>query len=215
MEEGKLWSECVRWGRGKLAMLLGETLIRLFKLDDMENAVPILTDAEVTPKMFSFQSRIAPASGIVEYIFNLVRKTCPSEEALIASMSYISRISKMVPRFPITILTIHRLVLVAIMISSKFHDDHSNKLSVYAKWGGVEARDLANLEVDLLQLLNFDVAVSSDQWTNLYRELIIDNPVSPLHKPSITKTPSATDMRPQFDGSEKILNSKEQGLKKI
>lgn len=193
MEDG--WAQM--GGRSRLASLLGETLVKLFKLDDRD-AVPIPVSADVTDKMFQFQCKSIPSTGIIEYLCRLVSKTHASEEAMMVAMSFVSRLSRLIPRFPITILTIHRVMLVAIMVASKFYDDLYSKLSVYADWGGVEISDLCALEIDFLYLLNFDLALTGHQYSALERELLIHNPLSPLHDSHVKPVKMEKDVGPGF-----------------
>lgn len=73
--------------------------------------------------------------------------------------------------FQLNTLSIHRLLLIAIMTSSKFFDDLYYNNAFYSKIGGVTLQELNALEVEFLALIAFDLYVPSKIYKRFYREL--------------------------------------------
>jgi hypothetical protein len=68
-------------------------------------------------------------------------------------------------------LSIHRLLLVSILCSSKFFDDLFYNNSHYAKIGGVALKELNVLEVEFLALVAFDLHIPAKIFKRFHREL--------------------------------------------
>jgi len=178
--------------RRDLARVLGDTLVKVYKLD--VKAMPLVHGAaglakQVHPMTFMFQCKSEPVLPIPKYIESLVISTLVSGEALMLGMAHLARFSKNVPSFPINSLTIHRLVLVALLCASKFHDDSYANNARYAKAGGIPTKELGKLEVEFLYLMKFNLYVSAVDYATLYQELLVFNPLSPKHKPININSP--------------------------
>jgi len=136
-----------------------------------------------------FHTERIPSIGIGAYLERVAHYAECSEEALVMSFIHISRIyhanqsaaAQMAagvplppgaPRpFHLNTLSIHRLLLVSILCSSKFFDDFYYNNSHYAKIGGVALKELNVLEVEFLALVAFDLHIPAKIFKRFHREL--------------------------------------------
>jgi hypothetical protein len=84
-----------------------------------------------------FQSNKDPAQDLplCKYIPSILKHNALSLSALLHAMIYVAQIHDPV-KFPLTSLTIHRVVLLACCVASKFYDDNYSKNASFARFGG-------------------------------------------------------------------------------
>jgi hypothetical protein len=91
---------------------------------------------------------------------------CP--ETLITTLYYIKKFQRLRPSFPLNILTINRVFLASFTVAIKFVEDRPIKNSFLATIGGVPKAELNRLEWSFLQMLNFDLCLSEEEYQNFY-----------------------------------------------
>ena len=138
---------------------------------------PAIIDGKTHSSTFMFQCKTKPDMKLQDYLTRIVKYTDVSGEALILSMIHINRIYRLLPNFPVNLLTIHRLLLTSVLISAKFYDDRFLNNARYARVGGVDKKEMNVLEVELLFLLDFDLFVTTEEYHKIYRELVLSNPL--------------------------------------
>jgi len=67
----------------------------------------------------------------------------------------------------VTSLTVHRLLITAVMLAAKLMDDKYYNNAYYAKIGGVATGDLNCMELDMLRLLDYRIVVTGPQIQQL------------------------------------------------
>lgn len=121
-----------------------------------------------------FESKTGcPEISLIDYLERITQYSYISGESIIIGIWRILQIQRMWPTFPINLLTIHRLILVSLMISAKFFDDTFVNNAVYSKIGGIAKDELNRLEIEFLKCFNFSVGVTGDQYKEAYHQLII------------------------------------------
>jgi hypothetical protein len=143
-----------------------------------------------------FHTESVPSISISSYLKRMVKFTHMSTESLMHIYILLGRIVSAnmrykraicagelvdftwypVPRTNIPLevnkLTIHRLFAVLSAIVMKYaSDDHYNN-AFLAKVGGIELREFNRLEMDLLELLNFDLHVDYVEYTETWKLLV-------------------------------------------
>jgi len=83
-----------------------------------------------------------------------------SNECFVLGLVYINRILRLYPSLRICKLNVHRLVLTSLVLAMKFFDDVHYQNAYYAKVGGIQTKEMNNLEFEFLQLLNWKLHVS-------------------------------------------------------
>ena len=107
-----------------------------------------------------------------------------SEESFILALIYLDRITARDRNFVINSYCIHRLFLSGLVIAAKFFEDKYYKNSYYARVGGISNPELNVLESQFLQMIDFKLFVSTEEYEN-YRNTLIQyfgNPPSGPNK---------------------------------
>ena len=118
-----------------------------------------------------FHTERLPGISIGEYLQRIAHYSECSDEALVMSFIHISRITHNKPGFNLNALSIHRLLLTSIMTTVKFHDDFYFNNAFYSKIGGVGLREMNHLEIDFLELIQFELYIDSRVYVRFYDEL--------------------------------------------
>ena len=71
----------------------------------------------------------------------------------------------------VTSLTVHRLVITAVMLAAKLMDDKYYNNAFYAKIGGVTTSELNHMELEMLRMLDYRTFVSSNRLHELLGRL--------------------------------------------
>lgn len=113
-----------------------------------------------------FKSTRIPDISLNAYLNRLIKYCDFSDTVLIIAMKNIFRIYRERGNdFPINRLSIHRLMLTNIMVAAKFFDDSFYSNSSYSEVGGVSLKEINTLERELLNLIHFDLSISSEEFT--------------------------------------------------
>ncbi|KAI8339758.1 cyclin-domain-containing protein [Chlamydoabsidia padenii] len=115
-----------------------------------------------------FHASTVPSIDIHSYLCRIM-KYCPcANECFLALLVYFDRMSKnalaLTRRlFTIDSYNIHRLIITGVMVSSKFFCDIFYTNTRYAKVGGLPVTELNRLEMEFLQLNDYNVSVSINE----------------------------------------------------
>lgn len=112
----------------------------------------------------AFCALTAPLITPVEYLRRLVRFCSSSRSAFIAAFFYLHKIAA-VPdsQLHINSLNIHRLLLTAVLLATKFIDDVHHDNAHFAMVGGLVVEELNALEIHFLKLLQFKLTINFDE----------------------------------------------------
>ncbi|ORX51926.1 cyclin-domain-containing protein [Hesseltinella vesiculosa] len=117
------------------------------------------------PTYTLFHARSIPSIDIYSYLSRIL-KYCPcTNECFLSLLVYFDRMSKNAlaltgQPFTIDSYNIHRLIISGVMVSSKFFSDIFYTNTRYAKVGGLPVTELNRLELEFLQLNDFNISVS-------------------------------------------------------
>lgn len=122
---------------------------------------------------------------IEDYFSRLARYFHSSPECFILAFIFIDRAVTM-NRDTLNLCSrnIHRLVLAALTLATKFWDDVYYSNSHYARVGGVSTKELDNLEYQLLCLINWKLFVDANEYKG-YLRMIDESPLSNTVGPRI------------------------------
>ena len=154
--------------RDAVISVLSCILEQLFPLKETET---LPTDVSL---ITMFHTERVPSISISQYLQRLATYTECSSEVLIQSIIHINRILHHRPSFKINSLNIHRLLLTSLLCSAKFFDDLYYNNAYYAKVGGIGNKELNELEIEFLALINFDLFVEFAVYQHFYTELKSD-----------------------------------------
>jgi len=132
-------------------------------------------ETAATPyKRGRFHSVRAPPMTVVDYLTRIRKYFLCSDECFVMALVYIDRMSKTGDSSVLVCdLTVHRLLLVALVMAAKVHDDVYYSNAYYAKVGGLSIEEVNSLEASMLKLLNWKVFVSAQEY-QLYHGLVME-----------------------------------------
>uniref|UniRef100_A0A7S0BKQ3 Cyclin-like domain-containing protein n=1 Tax=Rhodosorus marinus TaxID=101924 RepID=A0A7S0BKQ3_9RHOD len=121
----------------------------------------------------AYHSKTLPPISPADYLRRIANYGGFSPSVLLLGLYYIDRLALHDQRFLVTSFNVNRLLITAIMLACKYLEDLKFSLHHFAVIGGVSARELQELEVDMLMRLQFSLAVAPDEL-NAYRRRLAD-----------------------------------------
>lgn len=109
---------------------------------------------------------------MTEYLFRLIIHATLSPPLLLSMVYYIDRLCALFPGFTISSLTVHRFLIAAATVASKGLSDSFWTNSTYARVGGVSIKELALLELDLLERLDWKIVPKPEVLVDYYCSLV-------------------------------------------
>lgn len=132
---------------------------RLYAKDDAVNAL------KTHELFYPFQCKTVPPLDVKSYLCRIKQYGQCSDEAIFVGSLYVLRLSqKYGPSFPITVWSIHRILITCILLAVKFVDDVRWNNEYYSVVGGIPLTEMNALEVDMLALLEFNLYVTDDEY---------------------------------------------------
>jgi hypothetical protein len=120
-------------------------------------------------KVSHFHCVRAPPMGVKEYLKRIRKYFQCSDECFVIALVIIDRVGKVDPSLTLCELNVHRLLVSAVMLAAKFHDDIYYSNAFYAKVGGLSPKEMNQLETRLLKLLNWKVNVAPQEYAQYLR----------------------------------------------
>ncbi|XP_050248067.1 cyclin-U1-1 [Quercus robur] len=153
-----------------------------------------LSSALLGKSFNAFYGVRAPNISIPKYLERLYKFTDCSPSCFVVGYVYIDRLVHRHPDSLVISLNVHRLLVTSVMVASKMLDDDHYNNAFFARVGGVSNAELNRLELELLSLLDFGVAVSSRVFEfyclHLEREMMFNGVGQKIERAII---PSALD----------------------
>jgi hypothetical protein len=172
--------------RAALPDILSDLMLKTF-CEEPQVKVPIDSKTPLSTRVF--QCKTLPGISLRDYLERMLKYTEISAEAAIIAIMWVYRIREIDKEFSITSFTLHRLILAALQVAAKFHDDKFFANHWYARIGGVDTKEMNALEIEFLFLINFDMFITTQEYNAFYSNL--------AHVSlSITKHPSSSSPPP-------------------
>ncbi|KAK4999287.1 Pho80p cyclin [Elasticomyces elasticus] len=150
-----------------LGILISDMLMELLRIND---PIP-LRDGQLT----RFHSRAPPAISIRDYLARLILHATLSPPLLLTIVFYIDRLCGLYPAFTITSLTVHRFLITAATVAAKGLSDAFWTNPTYARVGGIPVSELATLELEFLQRMDWRIVPAPEVLEEYYASLIERN----------------------------------------
>lgn len=122
--------------------------------------------------MTVFHALEPPAISVADYVHRVSKYAFCSQACLVAAYHYITVAVEKDPKLALSSLSVHRLFVTAVILASKYFDDVSYNLPYYAKVGGLPYKELANLEVNLLRILDFRLDIPAHKFAQIESRLV-------------------------------------------
>lgn len=107
---------------------------------------------------------LMPASVLTRADGNEFDSVRLSTSSYVLAVVYIARVGNKHPAMAACALNVHRLLLVAVLLAVKVHEDVVFGSSHYAAAGGVTVEELHALEHDFLRALQWRVSVKPEEY---------------------------------------------------
>ncbi|SCU86013.1 LADA_0D11628g1_1 [Lachancea dasiensis] len=122
----------------------------------------------MAPEILSFRGKHVPAITLQQY-FQRIQKYCPTtNDVFLSLLVYFDRIAKACntgkdQMFVMDSYNIHRLIISAVTVSTKFFSDFFYSNSRYARVGGISLKELNHLELQFLILCDFQLIITVEE----------------------------------------------------
>lgn len=147
-----------------------------------------------TNKIKVFFSKKIPQKSIKDYLIRLYKYSKMSDSTLVLMLIYLDKICEM-NKFKLTYYNIHKLLLASMIVAIKFNEDEYFSIDYYSKVGGVNIKEMKNLEYEFACLMNFRLFVDEDLFNKYNNYIIASNDSDDNNNDSI-------------DSNEEIKNEK-------
>lgn len=147
-----------------LGTLISSMLLELIRLNDR---IP-LRDGRLT----RFHSRAPPAISVADYLQRLIKHATLSPPILLSIVYYIDRLCALYPAFTINSLTVHRFLITAATVAAKGLSDSFWTNPTYARIGGIPVAELATLELEFLQKVDWKIVPKPELLEEYYASLV-------------------------------------------
>ncbi|KAF2855315.1 cyclin-domain-containing protein [Plenodomus tracheiphilus IPT5] len=183
-----------------LGVLISDMLMELVRLND---GFP-LRDGTLT----RFHSRAPPGISVRDYLSRLIVHATLSPPILLSMVFYVDKLCAMYPAFTISSLTVHRFLITAATVAAKGLSDSFWTNSLYARVGGVSVRELALLELEFLQKLDWRIVPKPEVLVDYYKGLVDRGTGYAIEKESETDTSASADQAHSSNGSATGIHTK-------
>ncbi|KAI9819824.1 MAG: hypothetical protein M1832_003899 [Thelocarpon impressellum] len=147
-----------------LVRLIADMLMELVRFND---DIP-LKDGRLT----RFHSRAPPAISVADYLQRLTTHATLPPPILLSMVYYIDRLCALYPAFIISSLTVHRFLIVSATVAAKGLSDSFWTNNTYARVGGVSLRELALLELEFLDRMQWKIVPQPEMLVDYYKSLV-------------------------------------------
>lgn len=158
----------------KLSDIL-ENIIELNNLDTECNSITQLGAILKTNQIRKFSTFNLPSSpkiSLYSYLSRIVKYTKMELSSFIMSFALMDKFFT-TQKFYLTERNIHKVVLIALIVSMKINEDFIYKNSFLAEIGGIPLSDLNQLEEQFLSLLDYELFICEDEFRD-YLEIILE-----------------------------------------
>ena len=142
----------------------------LKQIIENNNEQPIKNDS-IRKKHPSLYSEVPPKISIYEYVSRIQKYCAIEKNIIILGLIYIDRICD-INRLRLTNYNIHRILFISILIALKYNEDSIYSNKYYSEVAGVSLKELNSMEISFLELLDFKLFVSEEEFKkyNFYLE---------------------------------------------
>ncbi|KAM0894332.1 hypothetical protein ACQ4PT_024509 [Festuca glaucescens] len=110
--------------------------------------------------MAAFEGAGAPRIGVAQYLERVHRYAGLEPECYVVAYAYVDRAAHRRPAAAVASRNVHRLLLACLLVASKVLDDFHHDNAFFARVGGVSNAEMNKLELELLDVLDFEVMLS-------------------------------------------------------
>ena len=128
---------------------------------------PIINNKNISP----FLTDSLQSITINDYLQRLVKYTQVESSTLIAMLIYIDRLCEL-NNFIVNSYNVYKILFSSLIIAIKYNEDEFYDNKFYAKVGGLSLKEMNNLEINYLSLIDFKLYISEEVFDNYFENLI-------------------------------------------
>ncbi|KAL0923733.1 hypothetical protein M5K25_007802 [Dendrobium thyrsiflorum] len=129
------------------------------------------SSAKKDVRIRAFESRRVLDMSIQSFLDRIFRYARVMPPVFVVAYVYIDRLCELNPCFCVSIWNVHRLLITAVLVASKFIEDMNYRNSYFAKIGGISTQEMNSLELNFLFLMGFKLQVSVSVFESYCRHL--------------------------------------------
>lgn len=149
--------------------------------------------------VFEADPQHPPQISVEEYLSRWSHHSGAGAEAIVLALMYIQRSGVV-----LNALTVHRLLLAALVLAAKYRNDEFFTNTFYGVVGGVSVEEVNRLEVALLEKVDWTLGVTSSEFDTMCAKLLSKNKESPVLMQSSTPSDSEDEGISSVDSFESI-----------
>lgn len=119
-----------------------------------------------------FTSLSIPSISLSDYLHRIWKYSKMDESSLIFALVYIDRLCSK-KKIILTEFNVHRILFSSILIAIKFNEDKYFSNKYYSKIGGMELKQLNEMEMEFLVEINFHMLIENKLFEKYKRNLCI------------------------------------------
>ena len=123
-------------------------------------------------RLTRFHSRAPPGISVADYLQRLIHHATLSPPILLSMVYYIDRLCQLYPIFTINSLTVHRFLITAATVAAKGLSDAFWTNPTYAQIGGIPVSELATLELEFLEKVQWKIVPKPEVLEDYYKSLV-------------------------------------------
>lgn len=165
------------WSNGMLVKVLTSELEQLCGVNQAQMVFDVDTDGvdfgSVPADLQVFFSPNKQPFQLEFYMTRLIEYANCSSAAFVIMLIYIDRIHPYCDSLKLTEMNCHRMALATLVLAIKYIDDEVFSNAHYSRVGGVTPKEMNQLESKLLQVLDWKLAVSPEEYA-MYEDGLMD-----------------------------------------
>lgn len=139
-----------------------EALLRIMS-DWLETLISNEKDTQRVKETI-FHGVCTPDICLMQYMQRIAKYAVLDCTEFILTMLYLRRLMQKHAQFPCSERSMHRVILAVVLIATKMHRETTFSNKYYARIGGISLYELARLERCVLELLEYRLFVSKDEF---------------------------------------------------
>ncbi|KAJ1447088.1 cyclin-domain-containing protein [Pelagophyceae sp. CCMP2097] len=140
----------------------------------------LLSGAAAEGQVTKFHALKPPSISVLAYLERIHQYANCSQPCFVIALIYIDRLCQM-SIISLSALNVHRIIITAVCIAAKFHDDSYYNNTFYSQLGGIPLKELNTLEVEFLFGVNFTLKIDSAVYEKYTAALQQGTQPVPLH----------------------------------
>jgi len=139
-------------------------------IQSISNIIEEIVDHEIEePQKTAFDNEKVPRISINYYVKRILKYCYINHSTAVLCLVLIDRIPE---EFLISRFNIHKIILASMLIASKINEDKIHTNYYFCRVGGINLIEMNTLEIDILNLIQFNLFVDEDSYRQYDRHVL-------------------------------------------